>query len=247
MNEIKTTEGLILKKIKIGDFDSLLAVLTKEYGKINVFAKSSRKPKAKLGFHSEPGSISRIHFIPQRNRDGYLLTGATSIWKPDFLKLSRLKNKIFYQGLNLIERLTVESIQEPKKILTLFNLAKEYFKKISSERVKNKHLILYQISFTLKLLDSAGFRPNLKKCANCKKEFQKGKNIYYDNESGGLICCQFAYSSSLGSQKISFDSLKLANYLLQEPLEKIKKLNIQKEIAEKTWKLALNHLEYCLE
>jgi DNA repair protein RecO (recombination protein O) len=245
MNDAKISESLILKKVKVGEFDIFFTALTKKYGKINIFAKSTRKIKAKLGFHLEPGSISRLYFVPKRN-GSYLLTGAVSIWKPDFLKFSSFKNKIFFQALDLIDKLAIEDIQELNQILSLFDLSKKYLQSITVKKLGREKLILYQTSFILKLLDSAGFRPDFKKCANCKKIFNDKKNIYFNNESGELVCCQFSLSS-ISSQKINFNSLKLANYLLQEPLIKIKKLKIKKEIIEKTWKLTLNHLKYYLD
>ena len=246
MNDIIKTHGLILNKIKVREFDSFFIALTKDYGKINLFAKSVRKPKAKLGFHLEPGSISQIYFVPRRRQDNYLLTGAISIWKPNFLKFSTSKNRILHQSLALINKLTTENIYEPQQILTLFNLVENYLRMMTLPRLGDLRIVLYQIGLALKLLDTTGFCLNLKKCANCGKNFKGGNSIYYDLESGGLICCHNSIQFNNSLQKTNFSSLKLANYLLKEPPENIEKLNIEKEIAEKTWRLVLNHLKYCL-
>ncbi|MEA3273478.1 MAG: DNA repair protein RecO [Patescibacteria group bacterium] len=246
MNNIIKTHGLILRKFKAREFDSFFVALTKDYGKVKLFAKSSRKPKAKLGFHLEPGSIAQIYFIPRKRQDNYLLTGAISTWKPNFLKFSASKNRVFHQSLALIERLTTEDVYSAQQILALFNLTKNYLEKMALVKLGDIRLALYQTGLTLKLLNTAGFCLNLKKCANCGKGFSRENNLYYDLESGGVVCCHDPSQSNIAIQKTNFSSIKLANYLLEESPNKIGNLSIEKEVAEKTWRLVLNHLKYCL-
>jgi DNA repair protein RecO (recombination protein O) len=62
-----TSEGLILKKIAVGEADALYTIYTEGFGKIRALAKGVRKEKAKLRGHLEPLSLSRVSFVEGRN------------------------------------------------------------------------------------------------------------------------------------------------------------------------------------
>ena len=57
------TEGIVLKKMDIGEADMLYAIYTRDYGKVRAVAQGIRKAEAKLRGHLEPLSLSAIRFI----------------------------------------------------------------------------------------------------------------------------------------------------------------------------------------
>lgn len=72
-----STEGIVLKKLDIGEADALYAIYTEDYGKIKALAQGVRKEEAKLRGHLELLSCSRIQFVI--GRGGEKLIGATLI------------------------------------------------------------------------------------------------------------------------------------------------------------------------
>ncbi|TSD04123.1 MAG: DNA repair protein RecO (recombination protein O) [Parcubacteria group bacterium Greene0714_36] len=69
------TEGIVLKKLDVGEADTLYRIYTKDYGVIRALAQGVRKEEAKLRGHLEVLSLSRIQFII--GRGGEKLIGAT--------------------------------------------------------------------------------------------------------------------------------------------------------------------------
>lgn len=72
-----STEGIILKRIDVGETDSLFTIYTKDFGKIRAFAQGIKKEGAKLKGHLEVLNLSTIHFV--LGRGGERLTHASAI------------------------------------------------------------------------------------------------------------------------------------------------------------------------
>ncbi len=62
-----STEGIILKRVDIGEADSLFTIYTEEFGKIKARAQGIKKEEAKLKGHLEPLNLSGISFISGKN------------------------------------------------------------------------------------------------------------------------------------------------------------------------------------
>lgn len=72
------TEGIVLKKLDIGEADVLYALYTRDFGKVVARAAGIRKNGAKLRGHLELLSLSAVRLINGRN--GEKLIGASLIY-----------------------------------------------------------------------------------------------------------------------------------------------------------------------
>lgn len=72
-----STEGMVLKKVDIGETDALFTLYTKEFGKIRGVAQGVKKEDAKLKGHLEPLNLTSINFV--LGRGGERLTGASLV------------------------------------------------------------------------------------------------------------------------------------------------------------------------
>lgn len=71
------TEGIVLKKLDIGEADALYALYTRDFGKVIARAQGIRKNGAKLRGHLESLSLSAVRLINGRN--GEKLIGASLV------------------------------------------------------------------------------------------------------------------------------------------------------------------------
>ena len=76
-----STEGIVLKKLDVGEADALYAIYTRDYGKIRVLAQGIRKPEAKLRGHLEPLSLSAIRFVIGRGGEKLIAASMVSFWE----------------------------------------------------------------------------------------------------------------------------------------------------------------------
>jgi len=72
-----TTDAIVLKKLDIGEADTLYALYTRDCGKVVARAAGIRKNEAKLRGHLEPLSRAAVRFVTGKN--GEKLIGATLI------------------------------------------------------------------------------------------------------------------------------------------------------------------------
>jgi DNA repair protein RecO (recombination protein O) len=99
------TEAIILKKADLGEVDQLLTIYSKEFGKIQVLAKGTKKLESKLRCHLE--SFSYSHLILIEGKSFRIVKDA--ILMDQFLPMRKNleKIKIIYQIAKLIDELIV--------------------------------------------------------------------------------------------------------------------------------------------
>jgi DNA repair protein RecO (recombination protein O) len=191
------TEAIVIKKTKLGEADTILTFFTPRLGKIQGFAKSLRKPRSKLAGHLELLTHSTVSFARGRNLD--TITGAQTI--NAFLPI---KNDLWLTSCGLyIAELVHQFTAEHQENLSLFQLMLDTLERLCQD--DNKELVLRY--FELHLLESAGYRPQLRECVTCHKPLEPCTN-YFSHSDGGMLCpdCSldqpFAYALSVNAQKI---------------------------------------------
>lgn len=75
------TEGLVLKKLDVGEADVLYALYTRDFGKVVARAAGIRKNEAKLRGHLEPFSLSAVRLISGRNGEKLIGASLVSFWE----------------------------------------------------------------------------------------------------------------------------------------------------------------------
>jgi DNA repair protein RecO (recombination protein O) len=191
------TEAIVIKKTKLGEADSILTFFTPHLGKIQGFAKSLRKPKSKMAGHLELLTHSAVSFTRGRNLD--TIVGAQTI--NAFIPL---KNDLWLTSCGLyVAELVHQFTAEHQENYSLFQLMLETLNRLC--QADNKELVLRY--FELHLLESAGYRPQLRECVTCHKALEQTTN-YFSPSAGGVLCpdCSlnqpFSYSLSVNAQKV---------------------------------------------
>jgi len=162
------TEGIVLDKERKVNFDGLVYLYTKDYGKIVAKTTGIYKPTSKLAGLLEPLNLVNLRIV---EKNGFQITDALKIKK--IVNNDVLKSKKFYQqAINLlffIKEMTFDFQFDPK----LWQAILKTFEVINKKRTPSYSLIL----------EALGFSPKFAQCQICKnkpaKYFSKKDQVFY--------------------------------------------------------------------
>ena len=215
---IITVKGLVTAEVPIGDYDKLLTVFTKEYGKITVMGKGIRSIKSRYMTATQLFCYSE--FVLSYKEDRYWLREAVNL-------------EIFFNIRNYIERVAlaeylldllnaycVEGEEDPELLRLVLNSLYAIDKNIKPrEQIK--------AVFELKIGCISGFMPDLVACHNCGKYIDD--NMYLDIIDPRLVCSecisQIKHDKSLNSEpmytvRITGAVLTAMRFVAFSPIEK---------------------------
>lgn len=136
------TQGIVLKRNPYREFDEILTIYTKDFGKIEAIGRGIKKPAAKLANHLQVFDFSEIEFVLGKNFK--VLTGASSN-----------KNLFGAAAVNFFDLLdSLTAVDDPDE--NIWNLILRF---VDFQGGAQDHLLNYYFQF--QLLSFAGFSPNI--------------------------------------------------------------------------------------
>lgn len=173
--------ALVLKETKVGDYDKIITLLTKEYGKISVSAKGSKNLKSR--FLSGTQSFCYGNFTLYYAKGKYSLN-ELELYESFF----GLRNDIASLALaGYVCAIAYELANENEDSGGLLPLTLNALHLIVKE---DRPKSLIKAVYELRALSISGFAPNLVACNECAQ--YEGKENYF-SISEGLIWCDECY------------------------------------------------------
>ncbi len=237
MNRLFSTEGIVLKSIKLNEADKIVTVFSNEYGKIRGIAKGVRKTKSQFGSSLESLSITKLLIYKGGSIN---IINQTEIINSFF---SQTRN-LFQYGLaikcaEIVDRLSVE--EDPNR--ELYDL----FKKLLLLLKDEQNPILLVESFMWKLFSILGYKPELRKCVHCNNIPCKEKSVIFDISKGGISCIKCNSKTSFYRIEIALFYLKILQRMLIADLEVIHNKKIDQSILSELTKITEIYLSYHFE
>jgi len=229
------TEAIIIKKTKLGEADCILTFCTPHLGKIQGFAKSLRKPKSKMAGHLELLTHSMVSFARGKNID--MVVGAQTI--DSFLPL-KSDLDLSSRALYVIE-LVAQFSADNQENYTIFRLLLDTLDRLVREN--DKELVMR--SFEMRLLEAAGYRPQLQHCLSCHTALQPVPNAFCAT-AGGMMCPECARTQPL-AYPLSVNAQKVLRLLQADDFSIISRLKLPPELAVELESVIRNYLRYLLE
>lgn len=247
MDETKHSSAIILNRSPYRESDSLVTVYTKDFGKLVLVARGTKKIRSKLAGHLEPISLADILIIKGKGFD-YV---GSALTQNAFLNLKDDLNKLYYVGraFSWFNRLVREG-ESDERLFFLLERWLEMVDQYLPEEFTKDNGELFFIFLALKLMAELGYKPEMYECLSCRRKIEPGKN-YFNLKNGGIVCglCLEKERQQQGIEAtelltISDNCIKLMRFIMDNKLDTAKKLKLDKRIIKELSVLTQNFLNF---
>lgn len=236
-----TINGITLKRKNIAEYDKIVLLYTKEFGKIRVVFKGVNKPKAKLLALTEPFVESELLVVKLKNKIYDAVFKAAGGQIIEFYEELRVDiDKFIYASkiIEIVDVLTLELAKDEEK----FSLLKKALNVIKF--TKNPEILF--ISFVYRFIKLCGYKPNIKSCIKCgvRIELVLNNSLYFDLVNGGVLCesCLSNIKDKNNIVDVDKDIIKIINMFYTLSAKEIDKLTINKEALKNLKRLTFLYL-----
>ncbi len=237
---ISKTEGIVLKHTNLGEADRILTILTRNNGKIKAIAKGCRKPKSSLLSSSEVFVFSE--FVIYKGSNFYHVSQAAT--RETFYNIRKDLLRLSYATYfaELAEAVSDEDIPSERLFLLL---AKTLYYLSAGEIPMG----LINLGYQLKLMDISGYRPNLTRCAVCRKANEDYAR--FSIGMGGVICGDCGSDESIRKDgdvfKISQGTVEAFKFLLNTEISRLNTKKIDNTIFNEIDKITRSFIQSHLD
>lgn len=242
------TPALILKRRDFGEADRLLSVITPRYGKIDVIARGARKLNSTKTGHVE--LFTRADMLIHSGRD-FSLAVQAEMTAPN-LPLREDLTRGAYAGYaaELLDRLTEQATLRDDETADEDDAEARYtLLDATFARIAEGDARLAVRFFEMRLLDLAGFRPELSRCV-VGHEPVIAQDQYFSAAHGGVICPEHAHGAhAAGTQAvpIPMHTLKLLRHMQRSVWAAVSALDLVPGLHDDAERIMTGYITYILE
>lgn len=208
MDDEQLVTGIVLYTDVINEYDKRMVVLTKERGKITIFANGARRPNS--SYRAACQSYVMGKFTVRARRDSYNLIKADV--DDYFQEISFDMDKLCYASYfcELMSYYTREGDFCKNNLNLLYFTLKALVNEIMSYK-------LIKAIYEIKLMDIEGQAIHAYNCVKCGI---KDNLVYFDANQGGLLCmgCGPRYKAD---RKVSQTLVYTLQYILSSPINSL--------------------------
>lgn len=229
------TEAVVLRRQNLGEADRLLTLYSPGHGKIKAVAKGVRRMRSRKAGHLEP--FMQVDLMLARGRELDIITQAEALeiyphLREDLVLLSQAAYVV-----ELIDRFTVEHDEN----WSLYRLLINTLERLDVGAEPDAVLRYYE----LRLLELAGYRPELFHCVGCGAE-ARPEDQFFSFPSGGLLC-PVCGPGREGARRISLAALKVLRHYQRNTFAVASAVRIRPEVYRELEALMEDYLAYILE
>lgn len=170
----RNLEGIIISRKNIGEADKLLAIFTKEEGKIKAVARGSRKIKSRLASQIELFDTGNFQLVEGKTFN--IVAGAETRAVGSRVAGDLNKFRDFSYLCEILKQILPEGVPFPE----LYTLTVDAMTRLQASTEPQRLIILDY--FTAQLLRLSGFLPDILQCDKC------GEILIEQNSYAGGIC-----------------------------------------------------------
>ncbi len=177
------TQAIVTHSIPYGESDRIVTFLTRDFGKMKGIAKGARRSQKRFQNALSLFSHIRLIFFDREGMGLVRVNGCDILHS--FPKIRDHLEKIYY-GEYFLE-LVNEMAGEREVNLESFELLLSFLSDLENTEPREERLRMFEI----RMLSLFGYRPNMKRCDSCKREWehlQDMPSVFFSLEQGSLMC-----------------------------------------------------------
>lgn len=235
-----TVTGMVLSVLPIGDYDKRLVILTKELGKISVFAKGARRPNSAFLACSQPFFFGEFTLYAGRSSYNIMSAEISNYFSELREDFDRLCYGLYF--CEFADYYTKENSDEKDILKLLYQTLKALTK-------KTIELPLIRAIFELKIIALYGEAPQVFQCVKCVKnpttpdsrEERKQSEYLFSAESGGILC-EACKGYDRMAIRIGTSTLYAMQYIISKEIEKLYTFRVSEEVMEELKRCVKSYL-----
>ncbi len=200
--------GMVLVAAPINDYDKRLVVLTKERGKITVFAKGARRQNSQYAAGSR--SFAFGEFTLYQGKEAYNLVGMniSCYFEDMIMDIDKLYHGMYF--LELAEYFGRENLDAKDMLNLLYASLKALLK--GSVPIK-----LIRYIFELKIFTINGEYPEVFECNKCQESTEL---TYFSVGMSGALCskCKVNHADAI---EVDISTIYTMQYIISSPINKL--------------------------
>jgi DNA repair protein RecO (recombination protein O) len=230
-----SVECVVLRHSNWGEADRLLALFTREAGKLRAVAKGARKMRSRKAGHLEP--FTRVKLLLAHGRDFWIVTQAETVDAFLPLREDLLRTAYGSYVLEIIDRFTFDEGENR----SLYQLLVDTLERVTTLPDPYIAIRYYEI----RLLDQVGFRPQLFQCVNCGKMI-KAEDQFFSFLQGGVVCPSCGEHLQT-ARRVSMEALRYLRHLQRSSFTEAQRADPPPAVRAEMESLLHDYLTFLLE
>lgn len=215
--------GIVLSVMPSGEYDRRICLLTKEEGKITVFAKGARRPNSAFVACTQTFTFGTFRVYPGKN--AYNLMGSEVT---NYFSELRENYEWVYRGMYFCECAEYFS-QEGSDGTEIMKLLYQSLRALSHPNLSPK---LVRAVFDLRMITIDGEGPNVSECIRCRNSLQDmnaiPEHMSFSLRLGGLLCTK-CEEQDPDAFRIHRGTVYALQYIVTAPIEKLYTFTLAEE------------------
>jgi len=234
------TDAIVIRSLNYGESDKIITFFTRDFGKIKGIAKGARRSKKRFQNALGLFSLIRLTFFTREGMGLVRAEGCDIL--NSFPHIREDLKKIVYG--NYFLELVNEMAGEQDENTDVFDLLLSFLSTLDKGESKEEKLRVFEI----RMLDLFGYRPNVKRCDLCKKDWEDLKEtpaVFFSLERGTLLCenCSRAWKHLV---PLSLGTARLIEGISQMELAKIDRFRFTSQTLTESRELLTRFISHQL-
>jgi DNA repair protein RecO (recombination protein O) len=226
------TEAIILRKYPLRETSYILAIFSREHGKIRAVIKGARNPAPETAGSLDLFNRCEVLFYRKKKSTLDLVTQCDAV--ETFFRARRDIQRLTYASyfIELIDVVTMDN--DPNGVL--YDLLVKALRMLGTE---GSPLRVSRI-FEIKLLQALGMSPHLASCADCGGRISGEPG--FSSRAGGAVCSVCA--GGKGRLKISRGTINFLRKITDSDIEKTSRIKVSRDVGRQTEKVLRDFMAF---